>query len=70
MARERLRVRELSNEDGNRLLRIVRRSWGSIAPPRQAVGAGGGEQGQGLRRESYCSSRPSRGPRPLRKGMS
>ena len=30
MARERLRVRELSNEDGNRLLRIVWRSSGSV----------------------------------------
>ena len=36
MARERLRVRELSNEEGNRLLRIVRRSSGSVVTWRRA----------------------------------
>lgn len=30
MSRERLRVREISNEEGNRLLAIVRRSSGSV----------------------------------------
>jgi len=36
VARERLRVRELSNEEGNRLLRIVRRSSGSVVTWRRA----------------------------------
>ncbi len=36
MARERLRVREISNEEGNRLLRIVRRSSGSVVTWRRA----------------------------------
>ncbi|HEV2808996.1 MAG TPA: IS630 family transposase [Acidimicrobiales bacterium] len=36
MARERLRVRELSSEEGNRLLRIVRRSSGSVVTWRRA----------------------------------
>ena len=36
MARERLRVRELSNDEGNRLLRIVRRSSGSVVTWRRA----------------------------------
>ena len=34
--REGLRVRELSNEEGNRLLRIVRRSAGSVVTWRRA----------------------------------
>jgi transposase len=36
VARERLRVRELSNEEGNRLLRVVRRSSGSVVTWRRA----------------------------------
>jgi transposase len=36
VARERLRVCELSNEEGNRLLRIVRRSSGSVVTWRRA----------------------------------
>jgi hypothetical protein len=36
VARERLRVRELSNDEGNRLLRIVRRSSGSVVTWRRA----------------------------------
>jgi transposase len=36
VARERLRVWELSNEEGNRLLRIVRRSSGSVVTWRRA----------------------------------
>ena len=36
MSRERLRVRELSNEEGNRLLAIVRRSSGSVVTWRRA----------------------------------
>jgi transposase len=36
VARERLRVRELSSEEGNRLLRIVRRSSGSVVTWRRA----------------------------------
>jgi transposase len=36
VARERLRVRELANEEGNRLLRIVRRSSGSVVTWRRA----------------------------------
>jgi transposase len=36
VARERLRVRELSNEEGNRLLRMVRRSSGSVVTWRRA----------------------------------
>ena len=36
MSRERLRVREISNEEGNRLLRIVRRSSGSVVTWRRA----------------------------------
>ena len=36
MARERLRVREISNEEGNRLLAIVRRSSGSVVTWRRA----------------------------------
>jgi transposase len=36
VSREGLRVRELSNEDGNRLLRIVRRSSGSVVTWRRA----------------------------------
>ncbi len=36
MAREKLRARELSNEEGNRLLRIVRRSSGSVVTWRRA----------------------------------
>jgi len=36
VAREKLRVRELSNEEGNRLLRIVRRSSGSVVTWRRA----------------------------------
>src|SRR5438132_3419032 len=33
---ERVRVREISNEEGNRLLRIVRRSSGSVVTWRRA----------------------------------
>ena len=33
---ERVRVRELSNQEGNRLLRIVRRSTGSVVTWRRA----------------------------------
>jgi hypothetical protein len=33
---ERVRLREISNQEGNRLLRIVRRSTGSVATWRQA----------------------------------
>ena len=36
MARERLRVREISNEEGKRLLAIVRRSSGSVVTWRRA----------------------------------
>ena len=36
MSREGLRVREVSNEEGNRLLRIVRRSSGSVVTWRRA----------------------------------
>ena len=36
MARERLHVRELSNDEGNRLLRVVRRSSGSVVTWRRA----------------------------------
>ena len=36
MSRERLRVREISNEEGNRLLAIVRRSSGSVVTWRRA----------------------------------
>lgn len=36
VAREKLRVRELSNDEGNRLLRIVRRSSGSVVTWRRA----------------------------------
>jgi len=36
VARERLRVREISSEEGNRLLRIVRRSSGSVVTWRRA----------------------------------
>lgn len=36
MSRERLRVREISDEEGNRLLRIVRRSSGSVVTWRRA----------------------------------
>jgi transposase len=36
VSRERLRVREISNEEGNRLLRIVRRSSGSVVTWRRA----------------------------------
>ena len=36
MARERLRVREIANEEGNRLLGIVRRSSGSVVTWRRA----------------------------------
>ncbi len=36
MSRERLRVRDISNEEGNRLLRIVRRSSGSVVTWRRA----------------------------------
>ena len=36
MARERLRVRDISNDEGNRLLRIVRRSSGSVVTWRRA----------------------------------
>ena len=36
MSRERLRVREISNDEGNRLLRIVRRSSGSVVTWRRA----------------------------------
>jgi transposase len=36
VARERLRVREISNEEGNRLLKIVRRSSGSVVTWRRA----------------------------------
>ena len=36
MARERLRVREISNQEGNRLLAIVRRSSGSVVTWRRA----------------------------------
>ena len=36
MARERLRVREIANEEGNRLLAIVRRSSGSVVTWRRA----------------------------------
>jgi transposase len=36
VSRERLRVRELSNDEGNRLLRIVRRSSGSVVTWRRA----------------------------------
>ena len=36
MSREGLRVRELSNDEGNRLLRIVRRSSGSVVTWRRA----------------------------------
>jgi transposase len=36
MAREGLRVREISNDEGNRLLRIVRRSSGSVVTWRRA----------------------------------
>jgi len=36
VARERLRVREISNEEGNRLLAIVRRSSGSVVTWRRA----------------------------------
>ncbi|HEX2063747.1 MAG TPA: hypothetical protein VHE80_04925 [Acidimicrobiales bacterium] len=33
---ERVRVREITNEEGNLLLRIVRRSPGSVVPRRRA----------------------------------
>ena len=33
---ERVRVREISNDEGNRLLRIVRRSSGSVVTWRRA----------------------------------
>ena len=36
VSREGLRVREVSNEEGNRLLRIVRRSSGSVVTWRRA----------------------------------
>src|SRR5437588_7144285 len=36
VSREGLRVRELSNDEGNRLLRIVRRSSGSVVTWRRA----------------------------------
>jgi len=36
VARERLRVREISNDEGNRLLKIVRRSSGSVVTWRRA----------------------------------
>ena len=36
MSRERLRVRDISNDEGNRLLRIVRRSSGSVVTWRRA----------------------------------
>ncbi len=36
MSRERLRVREISNDEGNRLLKIVRRSSGSVVTWRRA----------------------------------
>ena len=36
MPRERLRVREISNDEGNRLLRLVRRSSGSVVTWRRA----------------------------------
>ena len=36
MARERLRVQEISNDEGNRLLAIVRRSSGSVVTWRRA----------------------------------
>jgi hypothetical protein len=36
MMREGIRVREVSNEEGNRLLRIVRRSSGSVVTRRRA----------------------------------
>ncbi len=36
MSRERLRVRDISNEEGNRLLRIVRWSSGSVVTWRRA----------------------------------
>ncbi len=36
MSREGLRVREVSDEEGNRLLRIVRRSSGSVVTWRRA----------------------------------
>ncbi len=36
MGRDRLRVREIANDEGNRLLRIVRRSSGSVVTWRRA----------------------------------
>jgi hypothetical protein len=33
---ERVRVREISNEEGNRLLRIARRDFGSVVTRRRA----------------------------------
>ena len=36
MSREGLRVRDVTNEEGNRLLRVVRRSSGSVVTWRRA----------------------------------
>ena len=47
--RERLRVRELENEEGNRLLRIVRRSSGSVVTWRRAQMVLLSAQGMGVR---------------------
>ena len=42
---DKVRVREITNEEGNRLLRIARRSSGSVEPPK----AGSGESPAGWR---------------------
>ena len=52
MARERLRVREISNQEGNRLLAIVRRSSGSVVTWRRAQMVLAVRPGHGRRADS------------------
>lgn len=56
---ERVRVRDITNDEGNRLLRIVRRSTGSVVTWRRAQMVLLSAQGMDTRR-----SRRSRSPAP------
>jgi hypothetical protein len=64
VSQEGLRVRDVSNEEGNRLLRIVRRSSGSVVTWRRAqmvlLSVQGMDVGQIAKVTFTGSTRPSR----------